>query len=392
MAQSEGQRIGDLQVQDGFWRLRWTDVATGLNGLMDRRPGEQAERIGAAFLARMGRYAPAPPAAITIAEFVEKVFVPEHVAMKQLSGRTHFHAILKHVLTPEEVERVFEAGAANWKTKLKTVPNWPYLGAVRLCDARHDDVQRIVSAALARGYSTQTAAHIRNVIKAIFEHARKRHLFTGDNPAGQVRLPGMTRKVARALTVTQLKEVLVRMQYPEKEMALIAVLTGMNVAEICGMQWKYVNLTGNWTGAEGELIPPRTIAVRQQWYRGRLGDVNKQSRSRNTPIPDSLLPLLLGLSRRAHFTGPDDFVLVSRVGTPVDAKAMAARRLKSAGEDLQIPCLSWQVFYRTRKSLLYEHGVRFQADPTFLAGEGPEVAVRDPLPASVCAAPASTFP
>jgi len=150
------------------------------------------------------------------------------------------------------------------------------------------------------------------------------------------------------------------MQYPEKEMTLIAIRTNMNVAEICGLQWKYVNLTGEWSGEDGEPIPPRTIAVRKQWYRGELAGVTKKSHHRNLPIPEPLLPILAGLSHRPKFTGPDDFVLVSRTGRPIDEHQIAARRLKPLGKNLQMPWLSWHALYRTHATLIYEFGQRFQ--------------------------------
>ena len=298
---------------------------------------------------------------MTIADFVESRFVPEHVASKSLSGRTHYHAILKHVLTPEEVDRVFQVDADKSKAKLKAVPNWPYLNNVRLCDTRPDDVQRLMSAALARGYSTQTVKHIRNVVGAIFAHAKKDRCFMGDNPASLVELPAMIRKEAHALTLAQTNEVLGVMRYPEKEMTLIAILTSMNMAEICGLQWKCMNLTEAWSNAFGEPIPPKTIAVRKQWFGGELRSVEKKSRQRNLPIPEPLLPILLGMSRRAEFTGPDDFVLVSRAGTPVNESNIAARRLKPIGKDLQMPWLSWHVLRRTHTTLAYELGNTYLA-------------------------------
>ena len=246
---------------------------------------------------------------MTVAEFVENVFVPEHVAGKKLSGRTHYRAILQHVLTPKEVDCAFHVEAGKSTTRLNAFPNWPYLDKVRLCDVQPIDVQRLVAAASARGYSTQTVKHIRNVVRAIFALATKKGSFTGDNPANPVTLPEMTRTEAHALTLAQVKRVLGVMQYPEKEMALLAILTSMNIAEICGLQWKYVNLTETWFGTDGEPIPPKTIA---------------------------------------------DFVLVSPAGTPVSEHHIAARRLKPIGKALQMPWLSWRVFRRTRASLLNE--------------------------------------
>ena len=64
----------------------------------------------------------------------------------------------------------------------------------------------------------------------------------------------------------------------------MAILTGMNVAEICGLQWKHVNLSPSEQYADGEVIPSRTIAVRKQWYRGELNSV-KIGRTRNVSDP-----------------------------------------------------------------------------------------------------------
>jgi integrase len=230
---------------------------------------------------------------------------------------------------------------------------------VRLCDARPDHVQRLISAALQSGYSTQTAKHIRNVVSAIFSHAIRERCFVGTNPASSATLPGMTRKEAHALTLEQTIRVLGAMQYPERELTLIAILTSMNIAEICGLQWKHLNLTDRAADRDGELIPPRTIAVRKQWYRGELCSVTR-GRSKNISIPQLLLPVLLRLSHRARCTGGDDFVLMSKASTPINQINVAARRLKTIGRELEMPWLSWQVFRRTHATLVYEFGMQFQ--------------------------------
>ena len=268
---------------------------------------------------------------MTITDFVERVFVPEHVASKAASGRIHFQAILKHVLKPEEVNRVFQAGSHGSKVKMKTILDWPYLGNMPLLETRVDDVQRLIDAAVARGYSPQTVKHIRNVVGEIFAHAKKRQYFDGDNPATRVALPKMVRKEAHTLTFAEAQALLGAMQYPERELALSAILTHMNVAEICGLQWKWVNLTDDWCTAEGERIPPRTIAVRRHFYRGELANLPMRSRNRNLSIAEPLLQVLRELRQRQRYTGPDDFVLASKVGRPVNEKIIAKRRLKPIG-------------------------------------------------------------
>jgi integrase len=401
MTQTGDQLNCDLYVQDGFWRLRWHEVDRDANGSAERswrRPAwigpatgperltrSEAEQIAREnLLLRPESNAGAPQALMTVAEFVENVFVPEHVTAKKLSGRTHYRAILQHVLTPKEVDRVFHVEAGKSKTRLDAFPNWPYLDKARLCDVRPVDVQRLVAAAFARGYSTQTVKHMRNVVRAIFALAAKKGWFTGDNPANPVTLPEMTRKEAHALTLAQVKRLLEVMQYPEKEMALLAILTNMNIAEICGLQWKCVNLTETWSSMDGESIPPKTIAVRKQWYRGELLEPNWKSRNRNLPIPDLLLATLLGLNRRRKYTGPDDFVLASQAGTPISEHYISVRRLKPIGKRLQMPWLSWRVFRRTRASLLnelelqcHELGVR-PSEPTLTVSAPVEHPVSGP--------------
>jgi hypothetical protein len=157
---------------------------------------------------------------------------------------------------------------------------------------------------------------------------------------------------------------------------LISILPSMNVAEICGLQWKYVNLADTWSNQDGEPIPPRTIAVRQEWYVGQLGSVNGKSRHRNLPIPNTLLPILRELKLRPKFTASDDFVLVSRAGTPINETNIAARRLKPIGKALDMPWLSWQ-FRRTHTALPDLLGMEFRE---YAAPGRTASLVREPLP------------
>jgi integrase len=345
----------------GAWSPNWREDAVAPIGLEGLHGGcgvmleDAVEALSSG--AEESRATPQPT--MRIADFVRDVFVPELVALKNLSGRTHYQAILKHALTPAAVDWAFGLSAATSRTRLKAVPGWPYLDHVRLCDARPDDVQKLLTAASARGYSSQTVVHIRSVVGAIFALAKKKRCFTGDNPASDLRLPEMIRKETHALTLAQAEEVLGVMQHPEREVALIMILTGMNVAEICGLQWQYVNLTGTWSEADGESIPPGCIAVRKQWCLGHLDKLGKQGRNRILPIPEQLSTVLARLRQRARFSGPEDFVLVTPDGRPVGAKQIAASRLKAIGRTVQMPWLSWHVFGRTHTALAYQYGMQF---------------------------------
>jgi hypothetical protein len=145
---------------------------------------------------------------------------------------------------------------------------------------------------------------------------------------------------------------------PERELALFTMLSDLGVAEICGLQWKYVNSSHNSVRWENEVIPPLTIAVRKQKYRGEL-DATIGSRKRFVRIPQPLCSLLGDWRRRPCYTTPEDFVLVSRRGTSIHPETIAARRLKAVGRAFGMEWLSWSVFHRTGIHLRSELGRAF---------------------------------
>ena len=292
-----------------------------------------------------------------LTDFVEHRFIPEYVATKRSAGRSYFRTILNHVLAPEQVTRAFAAVSETSTNKLKAIPGWPYMGSLRLCDISTETIQHLTTLALRHGYSPQTAIHIRNVIRVIFSYAIRTGYFAGTNPATLVTAPAITRKEPQTLSLTQLRSLIQSARYPEKEIALFEILTEMSLAEICGMQWKYLNITNMSRLVEGEFIPPQTVAVRMQNYRGEFGDV-KPTRERFIRLPDLLCSMLRDLRNRTQFTAPGDFVLVSRNGTPIHPENIAARRLKTIGKSHGMPWLSWWVLHRTGINLRSEFGRR----------------------------------
>jgi site-specific recombinase XerD len=295
---------------------------------------------------------------MTIGDFLKLKFVPEFVVNKRTAGRNHFKAMLKYVIPPEHVARLLPSQPGRVKAKLAFIPGWPYIDKLSLSEVNGDVIERLISAALERGYSVQTATHVRNVIRSIFSHAIRTGFYLQPNPAASVTLPRIERKADQSLALSQLQAVLGTMGYPERELALLTVLTDMTIAEICGLQWKHVNLFNSSRIVEGELIPPIAAVVRRQNYRGVLSNVIR-SRKRIVPITHTLATLLNRLKARKQFTGPDDFVLISRNGNPIHPENLAARRLKFIGESLQIPGLAWSVFYKTRMKLRAELGTSF---------------------------------
>ena len=375
-------RNSALYLEDGFWKLSWDSrsaspsagvaahgevhapghpiwvgMATGPKGLSR----EEAQQIVWRMIVSQARAEKAAEhSSMTLAEFVERKFVPEYVASKGYSARMHYQAMLKHVLRPEDVDRVFRAEPTRPKVRLRSLADWPYLGHVPLRDVRPEYIQHLTAAALSHGYSRQTVMHIRNVVSTIFSYAQLEMYFDGDNPASPIKLPKVNRQHPPALSIERVRRLLTLMRYPEKEMTLFAILTGMTVAEICGLQWKRVNLSdAEVINSDGEAIPAKTILVREEWTRGQLGSVSRR-RLGSLAIPKTLLPILERLSRNPKFARASDFVLTSRSGSPVNQTNVLTRRLKPIGMESGIPSLSWHVIRRVHKELQAEFGNQFQ--------------------------------
>ena len=302
--------------------------------------------------ARHGFHPVIQNATMTFTSFVETKFIPEHVQHKTLAGRTHYQAMLKHLIRPEQVHRMFNPRNV-LNARLHSDPDWPYLDPVRLCDLNAEHVRRLVAAAFARNYSWQTVKHIKNVAFAIIAHAQQEGCFYGLNPVSQVKLPPKTHRPTPDLSINETRAILQLLPSPEKHVALFALSTGMNIQEICNLQWKHVNLTESPRVLDQELIPPYSIAVRMQWNRTGLGSA-RQSRNRNIPVPTPLFAVLADWALGKGSLNPEECVLVSNAGQPISPADLRSSRLVPIGRKLGIPWLSWRVLCRAHAVLLSE--------------------------------------
>lgn len=290
---------------------------------------------------------------IAFARFVETVFIPDHVVHKTFAGRAHYCAILKHVLHPDTVDRLFGHDPSNWNARLRVLPGWPYIDDLPLRDVTPVHVTRIILAAFAKGYSVQTVKHIRNVIGTIMSHAINENVLRGSNPVSSVPLPPTVRKRAQRLNESQVRSILALMQYPEREMTLITIATGMSISEICGLQWRHINLTRTEVECDGYAIPAQSILVKQQWNARGLVEIGA-GRTRFICIPDALSDVFVMHRSQQANSDPDVFVLTSESGKPISSATVRNTVLKPIGRRLKMPWLSWQVIQRTHVSLMTE--------------------------------------
>lgn len=160
----------------------------------------------------------------------------------------------------------------------------------------------------------------------------------------------MLRRERGALTFDQAQQALAVLPSPVREMAFLSMTTSLNVAELCGLRWKRVNLSGDWLLADGEPLAPWSLRVAENYYRNRYGSVKTGRRNRIVPIPAVAAPLLAELRRTSKYAGPDDPVFACSTGRPVDAHNTNSRVLAKIGRALGVP-VSWHVLRHTCATL-----------------------------------------
>ncbi len=338
MARRRGQEKGYVHQQGSGWYLAYREDALGEGGRIvrvrrNRKIADakevskrEAQRIAREVLNKLDGQMLRPSSLITVADFVERRFKPDVIWALKHAGQKHYKYILgQHVL--------------------------PGIGGQRLRDVTNDHVQALVKMKIEAGYSVQTAVHIRNTISAVFNHAKLKRAFCGDNPVEGVRLPEMQRREVHSLNFEQGRLLLTALPSPVREMALLSMTTSLNVAELLGLRWKRVNLTDQSVVAAGAILQARTLAVQENYYRGKFGSVKAKSRRRDVPLSSSVVAALAALHARSRFVGPDDLVFVSRKGTPLNENNLMRRVLKPVAARLGMPWLSWHVFRHTHATL-----------------------------------------
>lgn len=371
MARRRLQQKGDLYQQGGWWKLRWREDQIDSDGKVKRAwskpvwigPCEGGQRLTEKqaqrfawenFLSRLDQNTCTPMSVATVRQFVERKFVPEHVALLKKAGQIHYG--MKNEKTGEYggmLRKILDA-----------------FGEVRLREVTPSDCQRFVSTLTVEKLkrngkqrervmvpaSCQTKLHAKNALSAMFEHAIAIEWLGSRNPARSVKLPEMQRKQTHALNYEQATALLAALSSPAREMALLSMLTSMNVAEICGLTWRDLNLSDQWVTVADATIQPKTLIVRQQFRLGEYTSLKESSRARSLPLAGCLVGMLLIMKQRGSYTGPDDAVFVSRNGTPVDSHNIANRHLKEVGNRLGMPWLSWHCFRRTTATIADQLG------------------------------------
>jgi integrase len=269
-----------------------------------------------------------PKSMATVRQFVDVQFTPCHVALKRPKTRLHYKGMLEnHIL--------------------------PTLGDVMLKDVDAPLVQRLISAKIEAGFSSQTVVHIRNIISAVFTHAKFAKAFSGDRPTEGVMLPELVHREIRTVTMDQVEQLADALRFVYRSLIRVLAMTGMRIGEALGLRWRDVNLEDTW--AEG--LPPNSIGIRRQFVLGEFAELKTSNGRREIPMTASLWVVLQMHREAAKFVAPDDPVFSNRAGQPLDGHNVAKRHLKKAAKSIGRPDISFHAFRHTYATLADRAGV-----------------------------------
>jgi integrase len=322
---------GTLRIRgkvNQVWELLWREDYINGNGTIGRRlvskvigpvrmfTRRQAQKLADEFLRPLNQGKVTPHSTILFREFIEKYFVPNAFPTLKRPTQTRYHRTLKNHLLPA-------------------------FGEYRLCEIGTLDIQSFALRKLESGLGSASADLFKNLMSKIFATAKKWNYFAGENPASGVELPEYRSvREKHVLIPEQITALLDEMREPFHTMVLLALLTGLRVAEILGLRWEDVDFASS------------VLRVSQRCYRGHMDTPKTKSSKRSLPLPP---PCLEALKRhRAKQQNPNGSGLVfqTRKGTPYGDTNILHRELKPAGKKIGAPWLNWHTFRRTHATLL----------------------------------------
>lgn len=355
MARKRGQKTGHLKRKSGSWLLRyWVDSATEIDQ-KTRRP----KRIR--LTQKIGTYI--GPEAIKKREAAriawEEILSPLDAAhIRPSSARTFLEFV--NVRYRPDVLQTLKPTTQHFAESILRCHVLPVLGSKPLRDILPAHVQDLLNTKRRQGLSTQTLLHIKNRISAVLRHAKSHRWYFGELPTEAARLPQMQREPRLALTWDQVALIANALPEPVSTLVVMLALTGLRIGEAMGLRWRHLNLTESPMLVSGEVIPPMSLLVRENYIASLKKKVERRqtlktgSSYRTAMIPDWFAPRLLRLAVGSKFVGIEDPVFCARNGRPLDSHNIAARVMKPVVVALGFPWVSFHVFRHTFATLIHE--------------------------------------
>ncbi len=208
-------------IEEGYGWESKGHTAAGAAKLLDElkraaRTGEGAATLAERREGARQKKAAAEAAATTFADFWKNKYLPQAEADKHRETIVHERSVFNKWLSP-------------------------LFGALPLKSISPLRLETLKSQMTKAGLSPRSVQYALAITRQVFNEARRRGVFTGENPAGKVRFPKVDNRRLRFLTPEEAAALLAELERtdPEaREMALLSLHCGLRASEIFKLTWQ----------------------------------------------------------------------------------------------------------------------------------------------------------
>lgn len=285
-------RVIDREVKRVRIAKQIAKVRDAIDGVLTTITKAKARELAGPILAKINRPDKTPETAVSLIDFVERLYLPRMQQQKRPSTVKGYRDI--------------------WNNHLKARSAGIWMREIRTCD-----VQRILDDIARPGtLSSNSLRHIKSQISAVFSYAKQQGYFDGENPARNTAIPSSRpSEETYAYSLEEIAQILSVLPEPAATVFAVAAFTGARRGEIRGLMWENYH--------DNEIQVTRSI------WRGHVTEP-KTRRSRGA-IP-VILPLAMRLeSHRARSGKPKSGVMFpNQNGEPMDLGNLLNRSILPA--------------------------------------------------------------
>ena len=129
----------------------------------------------------------------------------------------------------------------------------------------------------------------------------------------------------------------------DADMVRVSAYAGLRLGELLALRWRDIDLAGH------------VVTISRAMSAG-IESPPKSGKFRQVPLSDQTAAALDRVSRREHFTGPDELVFCSVIGRPLDGSALR-RRYRRAQTAAGVAPLRWHDLRHSFGSMLAAKGM-----------------------------------
>lgn len=294
---------------------------------------------------RLGRY-PNKKAAKKAAE-------PKMARINQHNNCTDARMLYKGITFAEFIEkrwREYEASAKHRQSTLDCRGSLlkhhiaPYFDKKVLGEISPSDIGDLLQKERAK-VSGSTLHQLFSLLKLIFEIARQ-YDYVEQNPVRPlVHRPDFQRQEKATLTVSQIRDVLLRMPGDERLYCLLLAVTGMRMGEGLALRWL------NFNASERELTITHTL------YKGKIRPPKTMTSKGRLRLHPAVVRLLSEHKQQSDFQDEDDYIFSRPSGEPLckDSVRLHLRKAMDQSGIKREPFLhGFHIFRHSAGTLLYD--------------------------------------